>query len=92
MSVPEKGDLPAGRLGCRAGEAARVPAVGLPPHDQVLVIRDRPDLDNEGQVRQHGVDAADPLPERVPAADLIGSASGQRRRVGHEVLRDDLAT
>ena len=36
--------------GCRAGKAAAVGTVRFPPHDQVLVVGDRPDLDGEGQV------------------------------------------
>jgi hypothetical protein len=62
----------------------------LPPHDHVLLIGDRPDFDDEGQVGQDGVDAADPLVEGLAAADLIASGPGQRRRVGDEVLGDDL--
>src|ERR1035438_443777 len=85
-----EGYLPAGRLGCRAGEAAGVGAVRLPPHDQVLVVGDRPHLDDECQVGEDGVDAADPALQRLAAADRVGSRSGQRRRVSHEVLGDDL--
>jgi len=56
----------------------------------VLLIGDRPDLDDEGQAAQDGVDAADPPVEGLAAADLVGSRPGQRRRVGDEVLGDDL--
>jgi len=57
----------------------------------VLVVGDRADLDDEGQVGQDGVDAADPSVERLAAADLIAAGSGQRCGVGDEVLGDDLA-
>src|SRR5271170_1610326 len=85
-----EGDGPADGLSRRAGEAAAVGAARLPPHHQVLVVGDRPDLDDELQVGQDGVDAADPPVEGLAAADLIAAGSGQRRGVGDEVLGDDL--
>jgi hypothetical protein len=71
-----EGEVPAGRLGRRAGEAAGVGAACLPPHDQVLVVGDRPDLDDESHIRDDGVNAADPSLQRLAAADLVWSSSG----------------
>jgi hypothetical protein len=56
----------------------------------VLVVGDRADLDDEAQVGQDGVDAADPSFQRLPAADLVRSGSGYRCCIGDEVLGDDL--
>jgi AcrR family transcriptional regulator len=54
----------------------------------VLFVGDRADLDDESQAAKDGVDTADPSVKRLAAADQVGSKSGQRRGVGHEVLRD----
>lgn len=87
---PGEGDRSADSLGCRPGEAAGVGPVCLPPHDQVLVVEDRPDVKDEVQVGQDGVDTADPRVERVAAVDLIRSCAGYRCCVGGEVIGDDL--
>ena len=66
-------DVPADRLGRRAGEAAGVDAVRPPAHDQVLVVGDRADLDDEAQVGEDGVDAANPPAEPL-ASQLLALA------------------
>src|SRR6516164_939279 len=84
-----EGDLPADRVRGGAGEAAAVGAARPPPYDQVLVVGDRADVEDEGQVGQEGMDAADPVVERLAAVELVGSGPAQRGQVAGEVLGDD---